>query len=102
MSDRLTLVKSTKGTELVGYDIMLDGVLVGRVMRVMMTREQRTPGKRYVNRRWQSPGWTFTLGSSFSGGWEQSTRGEAIGRVLDGHVLRIEVDAMVKTVRGVR
>lgn len=33
-----------------------DGKIVGAIAYRMMTREQRTPGRRYVNSRWQSPG----------------------------------------------
>lgn len=41
------------------YDVLLNGVVLGRVGKAMITRERKTPGKRYVNARWYSPGWHY-------------------------------------------
>lgn len=36
--------------------------VVGSITYDLITREQRTPGKMYVNSRWQSPGWRWNMG----------------------------------------
>lgn len=41
------------------YEVTLDGAVFGYVGYAMRTREHRTPGRRYVNSRWQSPGWAY-------------------------------------------
>jgi hypothetical protein len=33
--------------------------LIGTISYGMITRERKSPGKMYVNARWQSPGWTY-------------------------------------------
>lgn len=39
------------------YRCMVDGHQAGFIRYMMLTRERSTPGKRYVNSRWSSPGW---------------------------------------------
>lgn len=39
------------------YEVTHDGERLGFAHYRMLTRERRTPGRRYVNARWQSPGW---------------------------------------------
>jgi hypothetical protein len=65
------------------YRVEVDGVVIGYVYRQQFTRERRTPGRRYVNRRWQSPGWTFTVREGEFGRWEVSNRAEGVRRLLD-------------------
>lgn len=43
-----------------------EGNLIGRVSLDMATFEQRTPGRMYVNSRWQSPRWFYSVGDRFS------------------------------------
>jgi hypothetical protein len=50
------------------WEVTLDGEVLGYIRYDMLTRETRTAGKRYVNSRWQSPGWTYSsdrLGRGF-------------------------------------
>jgi len=39
------------------YDVILDGVMIGRVFEAMATFERKTRGRTYVNSRWRSPRW---------------------------------------------
>ncbi|AXQ68813.1 hypothetical protein HOU00_gp312 [Caulobacter phage CcrPW] len=39
------------------YDIIHDGVVIGTVRERLVTFENRSPGKMYVNYRWQNPRW---------------------------------------------
>lgn len=59
------------------FEVTLDGKVLGRVSRHLVTRERRTPGRRYVNARWQSPGWVNQIGTE--GHWfECRTKREGI------------------------
>ena len=57
------------------YNVHLNGVTIGSVARQIVTREQRTRGLRYVNRRWQAPAWTY--GTSIG---KYGSRLECLGR----------------------
>jgi uncharacterized protein YqjF (DUF2071 family) len=48
------------------------GNFLGKIRYVMVTHERRTPGKRYVNARWQSPGWQFQTASGRGVYWRDS------------------------------
>lgn len=108
----LELVKVTgstgwhKGKEIAlpAYDVVLNGQVVGRVSKTMITRERRTPGNRYVNARWQSPGWRYNrLGSRFSRGWECGSRKDGIERLLmDADLSRAGAKELAETVAKVR
>lgn len=39
------------------FEVSWAGEVIGTVERRMVTRERKTPGKRYVDARWESPGW---------------------------------------------
>lgn len=39
------------------YDIVLDGVVIGTVRERLVTMESRSPGRMYVNYRWNSVRW---------------------------------------------
>lgn len=41
------------------WSVHIDGVLIGHIRYEMLTREQKTPGRTYVNSRWHSPGWQY-------------------------------------------
>lgn len=41
------------------YEVVADGEVIGYVKRVMVTRERRAPGQRYVLARWRAPGWKY-------------------------------------------
>lgn len=66
------------------FEVLLDGLPIGIVERVMLTRERRTPGRRYVNARWQSPGWRYRPGATPYGwgGREVPSRREGVERLL--------------------
>lgn len=42
------------------WQVLYDGEVIGAILYTLITREQRTPGRRYVNSRWKSPGWQYT------------------------------------------
>lgn len=44
------------------WHVYYDGEVIGAIRYALMTREQRTPGRTYVNSRWQSPGWQAIYG----------------------------------------
>lgn len=71
------------------YDVTVDGEFVGRVFRREFTRETRTRGKRYVNRRWSSMGWTYVVGERFGiGTFEADTRRDAVRMLLEDRDVR--------------
>ncbi|MFC4244330.1 hypothetical protein ACFOYW_13200 [Gryllotalpicola reticulitermitis] len=41
------------------WELRVGDEVVGHISYAMLTRERRSPGKRYVNARWQSPGWRY-------------------------------------------
>ncbi len=66
------------------WDVYLDDVKIGSIVYRLMTREQRTPGRRYVNSRWESPGWeAITVGSWR--GLERSSKKDAIEYLVWRH-----------------
>lgn len=69
------------------FTVALDGEIIGTVERAMVTRESRTPGKRYVNARWYSPGWLYRIGpvGESRRGIESSTKREGIERLVSLH-----------------
>lgn len=58
------------------WEVRDDGRLIGYVKYDMITRERRTPGRTYVNARWESPGWLRS--ESRFGGLEKRSRREAV------------------------
>lgn len=66
------------------WEVSIDGEVIGYVVYRMLTREQRTPGRRYVNRRWQSPGWEYRE-NSYWRGFEAYSKKDAIERLVRGH-----------------
>jgi hypothetical protein len=65
------------------FRVELDGNVIGRVHYDMLTRERRTPGKRYVNARWQSPGWTYVSGAAkFGRKFECYSKREGVERII--------------------
>lgn len=87
--------RGTKRTVKVGriWLVLYDGEVIGAILYSLHTREQRTPGRTYVNRRWQSPGWSMVKGEKAKNATEHSTmfRGEAytkkdaIERIVNDH-----------------
>ena len=45
------------------FEVSWSGKVIGTVERRMVTRERKTPGRTYVNARWQSPGWVRRHGA---------------------------------------
>lgn len=70
-----------KDIPLPSYDVLLDGEKIGQVRRAMITHERQTRGNRYVNARWQSPGWRYQVATSPTS-WEAFSRTQGIERIL--------------------
>jgi hypothetical protein len=73
--------------KLAHYDVFIevDGrrVCIGGVKRELATFEQRTPGRVYVNKRWESPRWyPYVLGHTGRRPFYCETRKEAAERLL--------------------
>jgi hypothetical protein len=73
----------------------------------MVTRERRTPGRRYVDARWESPGWLYTSGATryASRSYDASSRKDGIERLIREAVPEIpwnESEALADSVRNVR
>lgn len=45
------------------FEVSWGGKVIGSVERRMVTRERKTPGRRYVDARWESPGWVRRRGT---------------------------------------
>lgn len=63
------------------WEVILLGEVIGHIRYAMITRERRTPGRRYVNARWQSPGWEYKT-PEYHRWWEGYTKRESIERVV--------------------
>ena len=63
------------------WRVDVDGEPVGFVYYEMVTHERRTDGRRYVNDRWDSPGWTHTSMDSTSR-FHAATKKEAIATLV--------------------
>ena len=48
------------------WHVIYNGTIIGSVIYKLITRELRTPGRTYVNARWQSPGWAYRNGEARS------------------------------------
>lgn len=78
-----TATHNRKTVTLPKYEVVLDGTVVGRVERGMLTRERRSAGRRYVNARWTSPGWRYYAGGDAWGlGLECRSRRDGVANVL--------------------
>lgn len=64
------------------YAVMLDETLLGYVHRRMVTRETRSKGKRYVNSRWESPGWLRSDSPTMAWSYAESTSLKQAARSL--------------------
>jgi hypothetical protein len=42
------------------FTVTVRGQVIGYIFHELVTRETRSKGKMYVDRRWQSPGWRFS------------------------------------------
>lgn len=82
-------IETVKGRERrVGqvYEITLDGERIGYAHYRLVTRERRTPGKRYVNARWYSPAWLASQEEGYAPPHrEQSSRKAVIESLLWDH-----------------
>lgn len=77
-----TVTYKRRAVRLPSYRLLVDGEVVGTVERAMLTRERRTPGRRYVNARWQSPGWRYRRGIGWARGFECSSRRDGVEQLL--------------------
>ena len=48
-----------------GYKVLIGDLELGTVQERLTTFEQRTPGRRYVNYRWESPRWYYEPAARF-------------------------------------
>lgn len=70
-------------TKLKSYDVFAFGGHVGIVALEMATLERSTPGRTYVDARWQSPRWFFYVGLNRGRrSIECTTRKEAVNRLI--------------------
>ncbi len=72
------------------WHVLYDGEVIGSIVYRMFTREQRTPGKMYVNSRWQSPGWGYRSGEArsaydFHRPLEAFTKKDAVESIVRDH-----------------
>ncbi len=80
-----------------GYRVSIDGLELGEVYERLTTFEQRTPGRRWVNSRWESPRWYYenaghegrprTSGGFRSRGCHYETRQQAAESMYTDHRL---------------
>lgn len=66
------------------WEVTIDGEVIGYIHYRLLTREQRTLGKRYVNSRWQSPGWTRSA-TKHGRDLEVYSKKDAIERLVSDH-----------------
>lgn len=66
------------------WDVFMGGKRIGAIERRMFTRERRVEGRRYVEARWQSPGWGVPH-SEPGGLWRREfyTKKEAVQAIVD-------------------
>jgi hypothetical protein len=70
------------------YEVRRGDEVLGYIEYKMATREQRTPGKMYVNRRWQSPAWFDRANDGSANYWrsyESTSKTQAIRNILRAH-----------------
>lgn len=68
------------------WDVLLGDEVIGTLEYRMFTREDRTPGRMYVNSRWESPGWGYTEGARHTGPqWEARSKKDALERIVRAH-----------------
>lgn len=60
------------------YEVTLDGERIGFAHYRMLTRERRTPGKRYVNARWHSPGWVASDEEAYAPSYREQPSRKAV------------------------
>lgn len=79
----VNLVLSETGVK--AYDVVSDdGSIIGTVAQEMATFERRTPGRRYVNARWQSPRWFYYVaGQVWRSRMAYTTRKDAVGALVE-------------------
>lgn len=65
------------------FDVYLLGTFIGKVRRSMATRERRTPGRTYVNARWQSPAWQRARPDVYPTWLENDSRASCIRSLID-------------------
>lgn len=75
--------RDRKEVTLPAYDVYLDGVPIGSVARAKVTREQRTPGRRYVNARWQGVAWRISGIDALSRSREVYSRTDGIRSLIE-------------------
>jgi hypothetical protein len=81
--------------KLKSYDVLApNGTHLGIVAEEMTTFEHTTPGRMYVNRRWESPRWYFWQGADR---WNSQKRGvwrETRRAVVEDLLYRVNRDSM--------
>lgn len=68
------------------WHVMLGMEIIGTVRYEMVTHEQRTPGRRYVNKRWQVPAYRWSMGDKRYGrALEADSRKWAVDSIIRDH-----------------
>ncbi len=68
------------------YQVYIGDTLIGEIEYRMLTRERKSKGNRYVNARWQSPGWVYRPDGDSGRSLEAYFgRKDAIKRLTDYH-----------------
>lgn len=71
-----------KDITLTKHAVYADDIEVGKVFRAMATRERRTRGNTYVDRRWTSPAWYYQRTTDTRCSTDHPSRREALKRLL--------------------
>lgn len=81
------------------YIVTLGAVDIGKVYQREFTREHRTPGRMYVNRRWSSLGWTYSNDlRGHQGRFETDTRKRAVETLLSNYLRKAHEDTVASGV----
>lgn len=64
------------------WHVKHNGKVIGIIERDLVTREQKTPGRMYVNSRWKSPGWRYGIGEPNYLRQEAYSKKDAIERIM--------------------
>ncbi len=72
------------------YEVILNGVGIGRVFRRNFTREIKPRNSRIVTKRWQSLGWTYESKTNLGRRhFEVYTRTDAVEKLVADHLRKV-------------
>lgn len=68
------------------WEVRFNGEAIGIIVYEMVTHEQRTPGRRYVNSRWQVPAYRYSREvKRYGRKSEAHSRAWAVSSIIDDH-----------------